>query len=220
MRIGMLGTGTVGQTIGRALVRVGHEVRMGSRGVGNPKAEAWSYELGDRASHGTFADAAAFADEVIFNCTSGAASLDALRAAGADALGDRILLDVANPLDFSRGMPPSLIVCNTDSLAERIQAGFPSLRVVKALNTMNCEVMVDPARVPGEHHALLCGNDPAARARVAALLHEWFGWPPANVLDLGDLLAARGMEMFLPLWMRLYAAQGTPHFNVQVRRAG
>lgn len=218
MRIGILGTGTVGQTIGRRLIGGGHEVRLGSRGTGNPKAEAWVAEMGKRASCGTFSDAASFADEVIFNCTSGAASLDALRMAGAEKLGDRILLDLANALDFSRGMPPSLIVCNTESLAERLQAAFPELRVVKSLNTMNCDVMVDPSIVPGEHNVFVAGNDAVARSRVAVLLQEWFGWKPECILDLGDLTAARGTEVILPLWLRVFTTLGNPHINFHVVR--
>jgi predicted dinucleotide-binding enzyme len=218
MRIGVLGTGSVGQTIGSHLVSGGHEIRMGSRGAGNPKAETWAAGAGASASHGTFADAAAFADEVVFNCTSGAASLDVLRAAGAEALGTKILIDVANPLDFSRGMPPTLIVCNTESLAERIQAALPEVKVVKSLNTMNCDVMVNPALVPGEHNVFVAGNDVAARARVSAWLQEWFGWPPASVLDLGDLTAARGMEMILPIWLKLFGTFGNPYINFHIAR--
>lgn len=216
MRIGVLGTGTVGQTIGKRLVRAGQEVKMGSRGATNPKAETWAREVGAGASIGTFADAARFAQEVVFNCTSGAATLDALRAAGADTLGAKILIDVANPLDFSRGMPPSLIVSNTDSLGERIQAAFPALHVVKALNTMNSDVMVDPSIIPGDHNVFVCGNNPAARFRVGMLLHEWFGWKPGNIIDLGDITAARGTEMYLPLWLRLYSAFSSPHLNIHV----
>jgi predicted dinucleotide-binding enzyme len=174
MRIGILGTGVVGATIGTKLVQLGHDVRMGAREATNAKAAAWATPLGERASHGTFADAAAFG-ELLFNCTAGTASLAALEAAGRDALGAKLLVDVANPLDFSKGFPPSLSVCNTDSLGEQIQRAFPELRVVKALNTMQTAVMVDPSRVPGEHDAFVCGNDAEARARVTAILRDWFG---------------------------------------------
>jgi 8-hydroxy-5-deazaflavin:NADPH oxidoreductase len=219
MQIGVLGTGTVGQTIGSALVRQGHAVRMGSRRAGNPKAEAWVSEAGDLASQGTVTEAVEHSDEVVFNCTSGAASLDALRLAGARSLEGKILIDLANPLDFSRGMPPSLIVCNTDSLAERIQAALPATRVVKALNTVNSDVMVNPALVKGDHNVFVAGNDGDARRRVAQLLNEWFAWPESSVIDLGDITAARGLEMYLPLWVRLFGALGSPHLNIAVMRA-
>src|SRR5690349_475178 len=169
MRIAILGTGVVGATIGTKLVQLGHDVRMGAREATNARAAAWAAPHGGRASHGTFADAAAFG-ELLFNCTAGTVSLAALEAAGRDALGAKVLVDVANPLDFSKGFPPSLAVCNTDSLGERLQRAFPALRVVKALNTMSSAVMVDPSRVPGDHDVFLCGDDADAKAQVAALL--------------------------------------------------
>jgi 8-hydroxy-5-deazaflavin:NADPH oxidoreductase len=216
MRIGVFGTGVVGSTIGSKLVQLGHEVRMGAREATNAKAAAWAAGQGDRASHGTFADAAAFA-ELLFNCTAGTGSLDALDAAGDEHLRGKVLVDVANPLDFSKGFPPSLTVCNTDSLGEQLQRAHPELRVVKALNTMNTAVMVDPARVPGDHDAFLCGNDAAAKAQVTALLRDGFGW--RHVHDLGDITAARGTEMLLPVWLRLYGALRTGDFNFHVARA-
>jgi predicted dinucleotide-binding enzyme len=215
MRIGMLGTGTVGRTIGSKLVHSGHDVRMGSRVAGNPKAMQWVEEAGSGASQGTFADAASYG-QVLFNCTSGAGSLAVLAAAGGDNMSGKILVDVANPLDFSRGMPPSLTVCNTDSLGEQIQRAFPRVKVVKALNTTNCRVMVEPSLVPGDHDLFLCGNDADAKAAIAGYLRDWFGWKIVH--DLGDITGARGMEMILPLWVRLMSTLGTPYFNFHVRR--
>ena len=212
MRIGILGTGVVGQTIGTALVHRGHEVRLGSRTANNPKAHDWVATSGERASQGTFADAATFG-ALVFNCTSGTASLDALHAAGIGNLAGKIIVDVANPLDFSHGMPPSLSICNTDSLAERIQAEFPASKVVKTLNTMSAKVMTDPSSVPGEHDVFLSGNDPEAKAHVRELLQS-FGW--RNIVDLGDLTSARGAEMILPIWLRLLGAFKTPMFNFHI----
>jgi hypothetical protein len=173
--------------------------------------------VGERASQGTFADAADFG-ELVFNCTGGAVSLDALALAGEDALRGKVLVDVANALDFSRGMPPSLTVCNTDSLGEQIQRRFPEARVVKALNTVNHEVMVDPARVPGEHDVFLCGDDAGARAEVASLL-ESFGWSRERIVDLGELRASRGMEGYMLFWLSLMGALGTARLNVHVTAA-
>ena len=216
MRIGVLGTGTVGTTLASKLAELGHEVRMGSRDAANEKAVAWAESAGDRASTGTFADAADFA-ELVFNCTGGGVSLQALEQAGEDALRGKVLVDVANPLDFSRGMPPTLTVCNDDSLAEQIQRRFPDTRVVKAFNTMNHQVMVEPTLVPGEHDLLVAGDDAAAKAQVRELA-ESFGWSPERIVDLGGIGAARGMEMYLPLWVAMMGALGTPQINIKIAR--
>ncbi|HUQ62348.1 MAG TPA: NAD(P)-binding domain-containing protein [Acidimicrobiales bacterium] len=214
MKIGVLGTGGVGQTLATALVAHGHEVKMGSRQAGNVKAVAWAEGAGDSASEGSFRDAAAFADLVV-NATAGAASLDALESAGTENLAGKVILDVSNPLDFSKGFPPSLTVCNTDSVAEQLQRAFPDARVVKSLNTMNCDVMVEPSLVPGSHNVFLAGNDDGAKAEIKALL-EGFGWPSDDILDLGDATAARGMEMYVPFWVRLFGTAGTGHFNIKL----
>lgn len=214
MRIGVLGTGTVGQTLATKLVELGHQVRMGSRDATNEKAASWAETAGDRASTGTFADAADFG-ELVLNCTGGAVSLQALEQAGEDALRGKVLVDVANPLDFSGGMPPALTVCNTDSLGEQVQRRFPETRVVKTLNTVNASVMVNPSRVPGEHDVFVCGDDDAAKADVVGLL-ESFGWPRGRIVDLGGIDGARAVEMYLPLWVRLFSAFGTPHVNIHV----
>ena len=213
MRIGILGTGSVGQTIASALIQRGHDVKLGSRSATNEKAAEWVKQNGEHASQGTFADAAAFG-EIVFNCTSGKPSLDALRAATADHLAGKTLADVANALDFSSGSL-TLTVANTDSLAEQIQAAFPATRVVKTLNTVNAQVMVNPSLIAGEHDVFVAGNDASAKAQVSELLRS-FGW--RNIVDLGDIGAARGLEMYLPLWMRLYGTLKTPHLNIHIAR--
>ena len=214
MRFGVIGTGMVGQAIGGKLVRLGHEVLMGARQAGNPKATAWAAATGPAAGQGDFADAAGFG-EIVVNATAGAASLEALAAAGAANLAGKVLIDIANPIDPTSGMPPTLGVCNTDSLGEQIQRAFPDARVVKTLNTMSANVMVEPGLVPGGHTVFVCGNDPAAKAQVVELLHS-FGWPATDIVDLGDIAAARGTEMYLALWLRLWGATGTGHLNVKV----
>jgi predicted dinucleotide-binding enzyme len=203
MRFGVLGTGVVGRTLAGKLRELGHEVRIGSREAGEDKV--------------TFADAASFGETVI-NATSGAASLAACGQAGADNLSGKVLVDVANPLDTSKGMPPTLSVCNEDSLAEQIQREFPDARVVKTLNTVNAVVMVTPDVVPGDHTMFVSGNDEAAKGEVTELLGS-FGWPPDRVMDLGGIEAARGQEMYLPMWLRLWGAAGTPQLNIEVRTA-
>ena len=216
MKIGILGTGVVGQTIASKLCALGHDVKMGARQSNNENAVTWTRQAGDRASQGSFADAAGFG-EVVFNFTSGAGSLEALRAAGPERLGGKLLLDLSNPLDFSKGMPPSLLVCNTDSLGEQIQRAFPATKVVKTLNTVTASLMVDPGRVgQGEHDIFVSGDDAGAKARVTEILRGWFGWK--NVIDLGDMSTARGTEAYLLFWIRLWGAVGSPEFNVRLVR--
>ena len=199
MRIGVLGTGMAGRAISGKLAALGNDVSVGSRTAGDGAV--------------VFADAAAHG-ELVFNCTNGGASLDALAAAGADNLDGKTVIDVANPLDFSGG-GPALFTDTTDSLGERIQAAFPEARVVKSLNTMNCNVMVDPGSVPGDHVVFVCGNDDAAKAQTSELLGE-FGWPAGRVIDLGDITAARGTEHYLMLWLRLMGVAGGASFNISL----
>lgn len=214
MKISILGTGIVGDTIGTKLISLGHEVKMGSRTEKNEKAGAWVKRNGDRASQGTFADSAIFG-EIVFNCTQGIASLNALNLAGANNLKNKILVDVSNALDFSKGMPPSLSVCNTDSLGEQIQRSFPDTKVVKTLNTVNCSLMVNPSLVANsDHHIFISGNDTAAKTTVTKLLKEWFGWK--FIIDLGDISTARATEMLLPIWIRLMGKFQNPSFNFKI----
>jgi predicted dinucleotide-binding enzyme len=227
MQIGIFGTGVVGQTLAAALVARSHEVMIGTRDpaatLARDKGTAFDptpfrdwLASNPGVQLGTFAEAARFG-EALINATSGGGALPALEAAGADALGEKILLDVANPLDFSHGMPPTLTVCNTDSLGEQLQRAFPRLRVVKTLNTVNTRVMIDPQAVAGGDHTLfVCGNDADAKASVTRWLGEWFGW--REVIDLGDITGARGTEMLLPVWLRLMGTLGTPMFNFKIAR--
>jgi hypothetical protein len=224
MNIGILGSGVVGQTLGAKLVERGHHVVLGTRspkdlgakrGMGGSLAE-WLAQTKNQARLGTFAEAAAHG-EIVINATSGTGSLEALKQAGAGALAGKVLIDVSNPLDFSRGMPPTLTVCNTDSLGEQIQRALPGVRVVKTLNTMTATIMVDPGRVGGgDHDVFVSGNDAGAKAKVTELLTKSFGW--RRVTDLGDITTARGTEMILPLWIRLMGALGTPFFNFKLVR--
>ena len=210
MRIAVLGTGQVGRTLGTGFLALGHEVVMGSRTRANPTAVGWAEEHG--AACGTFADACSRADLVVL-AGSGQHALAILEAAG--DLTDTVVWDVTNPLDFSQGFPPSLTVCNTDSLAEQLQRAHPGAHVVKALNMVANAVMVDPSRVPGESTLILCGDSPTAKETVTGVLRA-LGW--ADVVDLGGLDGARGMEAWLLLWTRLYGALGTGDFNLKLVR--
>jgi len=218
MKVAVLGTGTVGRTIATKLVELGHAVTMGSRTANNETAAEWVAAAGGGAAQGTFANAASAA-ELVFNCTGGAVAVEALHAAGAANLAGKVVVDVSNPLDFSKGRPPTLTVCNTDSIGEQLQREFPDARIVKTLNTVNQAVMTNPAVVPGSHTLFISGNDSAAKETVKGILGD-FGWPPEAILDLGDITAARGQEMYLALWVRLMGTLGQPDFNIAVVRGG
>lgn len=217
MKIAVLGTGMVGDTISSKLIELGHAVMMGPRTSNNEKVKAFVAKHGEKASAGTFADAASFG-EIIFNCTAGIGSVEALKMAGEHNLNKKIIVDIANPLDFSNGAPPSLAYVNTNSLGEEIQKTFPGARVVKALNTMWCGVMVNPAMINGgDHHTFICGNDVDAKEKVKEMLQS-FGWSENNIIDLGDITKARGTEMYLPLWISIYGVTKSGAFNIKIVR--
>lgn len=226
MKIGVFGTGIVGRTVSERLAELGHEVRIGTRdpaatlgrsapdAFGNPPFSEWL------AAHpaivlDTFAEVAAHG-ELLVNATVGTGAVPALELAGATALAGKVLMDLSNPLDFSKGMPPSLAICNTDSLGETIQRTFPALRVVKTLNTVTARLMVNPRELAdGAHTIFVSGNDAAAKATVTELLRT-FGWQ--DIVDLGDITTARGTEMMLPIWVRLWSVTKTPMFSFKLVR--
>lgn len=227
MKIGIIGTGVVGKTIAAKLADIGHDAMIGTRNVtatlastakdvgGNPPFPEWQKQHA-RVKLGTFADAARHG-EIVVSATSGTASLEPLKLAGAANLKGKILIDISNPLDFSKGMPPTLSVCNTDSLGEQVQRAFPDVKVVKTLNTTNAVMMVTPRSLAnGDHTMFVCGNDAAAKSTVTRYLKEWFGW--SDVIDLGDISASRGTEMILPAWIRLFGMLKTPAFNFKIVR--
>lgn len=212
MKIAVLGTGMVGKTLGTALVDKGHEVTMGSRSADNPEGLEWAGQAGGRLT--TFDNACADASLVI-NATSGSAGTAVISSIPADHLAGKTLIDVSNPLDFSQGFPPSLLVCNDDSLAEQIQRTAPGANVVKALNTINCAIMVNPSALGDDHQIFIAGGDEKAKTQTLELLAE-FGWKPQQILDLGELKAARALEMYLPLWANIMSVRGDANFNIRI----
>lgn len=227
MKIAIFGTGMVGQMIAADLTAKSQDVMIGTRNVaktlartepdamGNPPFGAW-HAKNPKVKLGSFAEAAAFG-EVIFHATAGTASLEALHLAGEANLNGKILIDITNPLDFSKGMPPSLFISNTDSLGEQIQRAFPGVRVVKTLNSVNAYLMVNPQQLAGGDHTMfVSGNDAEAKAKVIEYLKTWFGWK--DLIDLGDISTARGTEMALPLWARIWGAIQTPMFAFKIVR--
>ena len=225
MRIAVLGTGIVGRTHAARLAGKGHEVMIGTRdpkgtlersdpdSMGNEPFAVW-LRAHSEVRLGSFEEAASFG-QLVIHATLGSASLVALDLAGATNLAGKILVDISNPLDFSGGMPPTLFVSNTDSLGEQIQRAHPDARVVKTLNTVTAPLQVNPALLAaGEHHAFLSGNDPAAKAEVARLLRDAYGWK--HLIDLGDITTARGAEMMMPIWLRLFGVVRSPFFSFRV----
>lgn len=202
----------VGKALAGKLSSLGHDVVIGTRSPEkDPKRDKENAGI-ESIRVTTFQEAAAFG-ETLISCTAGATSVDALRSVSPQDLVGKLLIDVSNPLDFSHGMPPTLSICNTDSLGETLQREFPALKVVKALNTCNCQVMVDPSRVPGEHDLFIAGNGTAAKQQVAGLLRE-FGW--RTIHDLGDITYARATEQLMPLWLRLFGQYGSTDFNYRI----
>jgi 8-hydroxy-5-deazaflavin:NADPH oxidoreductase len=223
MKIGIIGTGVVAQTLGAKLVEQEHDVVIGTRDpqkLDEKKLFAstlreWLEQIKQRAKIVTFAEAAIHG-ELLINATSGTVSIDALKLAGADKVGGKILIDAANELDHSKGMPPGALANQERCLAEKIQATFPNLKVVKSLNTIAAPVMVNPKSVGGGDHTIfVSGNDGDAKAQVTKLLKS-FGW--SDVLDLGDVGSARGPEMYMAMWLRLWGATQTGMLNVKVVR--
>ena len=225
MNIAVLGTGMVGRAISGRLNELGHSVAVGTRdpqatsartepdGMGNPPFSTW-HSAHPSVGLVTFAEAAAGAD-LVFNASSGAAALELLRLAGAENLAGKVLVDIANPLDFSAGFPPTLFVKDTDSLGEQVQRAFPEARVVKTLNTLNASLMVEPKTLGEASTVFVSGDDPEAKATVTGLLQS-FGHE--DVIDLGGIETARGTEMLLPIWLQLMGTLGTPRFNFKIVR--
>jgi len=204
MKIGILGTGDVGRSLGKGFVTLGHEAKLGGREAKNEKAIAWANDMGPLASSGTFADAAAFG-ELIVLATHGVAYESVLTGAGAQNLKGKVVIDTTNPLDFSKGMPPSLAVGHTDSGGEQVQRFVPDARVVKAFNIVGNTSMFRPSFPDGPPDMLICGNDAAAKEQVMKILHD-FGW--SNVTDLGSIQLSRILEPLCIAWVIYGAATG------------
>ncbi|MBX3736828.1 MAG: NAD(P)-binding domain-containing protein [Candidatus Didemnitutus sp.] len=228
MKIALIGTGMVGRALANRLAGVGHDVVIGTRDVkqtlartdtdlmGSPPYAEWQ-----KANRSVrllpFPEAGAHG-EVIVNATAGAVSLEALEAVGASNLDGKVVVDLAIPLDLSRGLPPQILYANTDSLGERVQRAFPGARVVKTLNTVFFQVMIEPSRVPGRHNIFVAGEDAGAKETTRGLLVQ-FGWPAESIIDLGGIEAARATEMYMQLYFLLHRSLGTFDFNIAVVRA-
>lgn len=229
MNIAVIGTGAVGQAMSKKLVQLGHKVFMGTRNVeqsrnrmeqdawGTPGIGSW-IKKHPEVELTTFKQAAEKGNDLLVFAISGMAAMDTLQSIGEELLNDKVMIDISNPLDFSKGFPPTLSVCNTESLGEQIQKAFPKLKVVKALNSVSNSIMINPQLIEGDHVVFICGNDAGAKKEVSSIL-ESFGWKPENIVDLGDITSSRGTEMTLPLWTRLMGKYQSPLFNFNIVKA-
>jgi len=217
MKIGVLGTGVVGETIASALIRKGHDVMMGSRTTNNAKAQAWADAQGNSARIGSFNDTARFG-ELLFNCLRAEHVVPVFKAIDTTAVQGKICIDVSNPLDFSQGPTPQVLdEYKNISLAEKLQETLPSAHIVKALNTVNYKLMVDARKVAdGSHNLFICGNSTHAKEQVKHFLANNFYWQPEGLLDLGDIKAAHAIEAIVPFWVLVYRSSGTPLFNFKI----
>ena len=222
MNVGVLGSGSVGQALAGKLAELGHDVVLGTRDPANvaekkgyaPSLGEWLATVAGAARLGTFAAAAAHG-ELIVNALNGLVAVETLQPLAASLAG-KVMIDITNPLDFSRGMPPSVLTYDGASLAEAIQQALPDARVVKSLNTLTAALMVNPRQLAGgDHTVFVAGDDAAAKAEVSELLRT-FGW--SDILDMGGLAAARGLELWLPLWLQLFGVLGRPSFNLKIVR--
>lgn len=225
MKFAVLGTGIVGRTHAARLKELKHDVVIGAHDVekalvakepdqmGTPPFSLWHEEHSD-IKVVTFEEAVKHG-EIIVEALKGEVVVEALKKLEADING-KILIDISNPLDFSKGMPPSLFISNTDSLGEKIQRELPQVKVVKTFNTTNAFLQVDPMKLKGADHSIfVSGNDKDAKAKVEELLKS-YGW--RDIIDLGDITTARGTEMLFPIWLRLWGALQNPMFNFKVVR--
>jgi predicted dinucleotide-binding enzyme len=223
MKVGIIGSGVVAQTLGAKLVELGHDVVLGTR---DPKKldekknmagtlNEWLASVKNKAKIVTFKEAAAHG-EILINATHGQASVDALKMAEADKVGPKVLIETANELDFSKGMPPRALSSQDRSVAINIQKAFPNLKVVKSLNTIGANLMVNPKALKGgEHTMFMSGNDKDAKVKVSEILKS-FGW--TDIMDLGPIEMAHGQEMLMAMWVALYSSLQNGMIGIKVQR--
>ncbi|HSS68803.1 MAG TPA: NAD(P)-binding domain-containing protein [Nocardioidaceae bacterium] len=216
--VGVLGTGQVAQRLVGRLSELGYEVWVGARSADSESLAPFAEIEGVRT--GSFADAAA-ASELLINATNGRNAVSALSMAGADNLAGKPVIDVSNDLEPVDGGFPRATATVDNSIGQRLQNEFPDALIVKSLNTMNNNVMVEPTLVPGDHVVFMSGDSALAKDRVAALLQS-FGWRPEQIVDLGGIDSAVGPEMLMALWLRVAVARGwdAPPFNWAIHSAG
>lgn len=195
MKIGIIGSGIVGQQLGNGFIKLGHQVKIGTRE--EAKLVEWKNSAGENAGTGSFQDAALFG-EVIVIATNWAGTMNAIKLAGVENFSNKIVIDVTNPLDFSQGVPPKFAVALGSSGGEQIQNMLQGARVVKAFNTISAFIMVNAPREEGVPDLFIAGNDKEAKAFVNDVALQW-GW--GSVIDIGDISQSFFLEAFAHLWI-------------------
>lgn len=197
MQIGILGSGDVGQALALGFIKLGHEVKIGTRDPDSGKLKPWLAKAGKKASTGSFEETARFADiAVLATLWSGTES--ALKLAGAPgSLAGKLVMDVTNPLIYEPGKHPRLALGLDDSGGEQVQRWLPQSKVVKAFNTVGHAHMVDPKFPGGPPDMFICGEDASAKQVVAGICKN-FGW---GVIDAGGISGARLLEPMCILWV-------------------
>ena len=205
MKVGILGSGSVGKVLGGGFAALGHEVMMGTREPEREDVKAWSKKAGGKTSAGSFAEAAGFG-EVVVLATAWSGTANAIELAEPANLAGKVVIDTTNPLDFSvPDSPPLLAIGGNDSAGERVQRWMPEARVVKAFNHVGNADMVDPKYTDGPPTMFYCGNDDAAKKVVGKVLAD-FGWK--DPVDLGGIESARYTEPLAMIWITYYFRTG------------
>lgn len=197
MKIGIIGSGEVGQRLGDGFIELGHTVKIGTRDP--QKVAAWVEKHGDKASAGSFSEAAAFGKDMVAIATLWTGTQSAIEMAGPANFAGKVVMDVTNPLDFS-STPPKLAIGHTDSAGETVQRLLPDARVVKAFNTVGNPLMLHPDFAGGRPTMFVCGNDDSAKDLVRDIAFS-LGW---ETLDVGGIEGSRLLEPLAMLWVVHY----------------
>lgn len=206
MKIGILGSGDVGRKLGDGLIEIGHEVKIGTRDPNKEQIVQWLRNHGNgekqKASVGSFTEAASFEDMVII-ATQWDGTINAIKMADSATknFAGKIVIDVTNPLDFSKGMPPKLAVGHTDSAGETVQRLLPDAKVIKTFNIVGNPHMVHPDFPCGPPTMFICGNDEEAKKMIMDSILTPFGW---ETIDIGGIEGARLLEPLAMLWITYY----------------
>jgi 8-hydroxy-5-deazaflavin:NADPH oxidoreductase len=204
MRVGILGSGPVGQALGKGFAEHKHDVKIGTQSPERPELVKWKESTPGKVSVGSFADAAQHG-ELLVLCCNGAAVAQVIDRAGPAHFSGKVVIDTTNPLDFSKGMPPGLLTGPGESMGETVQKKLPGAKVVKCFNIVPNPVMIKPDIGGQTPTMIIAGEDSAAKGTVVGILKE-FGWPGA--IDIGGIDGARWLEALVPLWVRVAMKEG------------
>jgi 8-hydroxy-5-deazaflavin:NADPH oxidoreductase len=211
-RVGVLGSGVVGQQLAIGFSGCGHDVMIGTRDPDKPELREWLSGDGAGIRPGSFQEVGAHG-ELLVLAVLGDAAEQAIAAAGRENFSGKVVIDAMNPLDFSGGFPPKLSITGEDSLGERVQRALPEARVVKAFNTIGNQYFVNPQFSDGQPTMLIAGDDDQAKGTVTDLLAD-FGW--SDVVDLGGIEGSRELEAICIAWVKLIGVRGSADHGFQL----